>query len=181
MIYKNFYLNKFHKISFFIKKNQQFLMLQTHENILPVFFKIPISVKIYWTGVKKSLHVGFLKDFSSHNQFISLLNSANGLNISKVYKRKIILKGTGYKINFNENTKILELKLGFSHLCSLIVPTDKIKIQVIKNILCLESFDNSFLGNFTSKIMNLKSKDSYKNKGFLFKNEKPFLKTIKKK
>lgn len=90
----------------------------------------------------------------------------------------LILKGLGLKAGLNN--KILELKLGFSHKCHLVID-EEIKIRIKKNLIFLQSIDKEKLGNFLYKIKSLKSPDVYKGKGIWYKNEKMELKIIKKK
>ena len=48
------------------------------------------------------------------------------------------------------------------------------------NILTAEGFEPDNIGNFLEKIRKLKKIDSYKGKGFWYKNESRVLKEIKK-
>ena len=77
------------------------------------------------------------------------------------------------------NDKLIEFKLGFSHMITLSIPNE-IKVSIIKNNLILESFDKILLGNFSATIKNFKTPDSYKGKGICYKNEILFLKVVKK-
>jgi ribosomal protein L6P/L9E len=47
-------------------------------------------------------------------------------------------------------------------------------------LLIAEGIEASTIGNFLKKIKNLKAPDSYKGKGFWYKNESKLLKEIKK-
>ena len=88
-----------------------------------------------------------------------------------------MLKGLGLKISFLEN--ILRLKLGFSHLISIKIPFN-VLIFIKKNVITFESYDLSLIGNVATKIRGLKFPNSYKQKGFWYKNERRTLKHIKK-
>ena len=96
------------------------------------------------------------------------------------FKKRLILKGLGLKINISENLKFLEMKLGFSHLLKVKIPSKFLKISVNKNILIVEGSDATKVGNFVELVRNLKFPDSYKGKGFWYKNEPRILKEIKK-
>ena len=47
-------------------------------------------------------------------------------------------------------------------------------------LLIVEGIESAVVGNFLKKIRNLKTPDSYKGKGFWYKNESKVLKEIKK-
>ena len=47
--------------------------------------------------------------------------------------------------------KKLELKLGFSAIISLPIPTHEVKVTVNKNTLSLEGFDPAAVGNFATE------------------------------
>lgn len=118
-------------------------------------------------------------DILIFNKFFSSL-SAWVKNFEKPFKKSLVLKGLGFRIILSADSKYLELKLGYSHLIKLIIPTDEIKVTVIKNILIVEGFDPIYVGNFIEQIRNLKFPDIYKGKGFWYKNEVISLKEIKK-
>jgi len=103
-------------------------------------------------------------------------------NSESIYKKKLTLKGLGYRTTVIEDRTKLEFKLGFSHLIRLSIPEGiKVKTRRKKNILKLEGTNKVLLGNFVDKIISLKAPDSYKGKGFWFKYQTKVLKTIKKK
>ena len=109
--------------------------------------------------------------------FYSKLENLN-VNLEQLYTKKLLLQGLGLKAILT-NLNILELKLGFSHIISLSIP-NTIKINIIKNILIIESSDLILLGNFAARIKNFRQPDSYKGKGICYKNEVLFLKAVKK-
>jgi ribosomal protein L6P/L9E len=86
-------------------------------------------------------------------------------NLMVIFKKKLLLKGLGFRCNVNEKTKTVEFKLGFSHLLNLTIP-ENIKMIVRKSYISIESSNNVLLGNFLNKIISLKKPDSYKGKGF---------------
>jgi len=96
------------------------------------------------------------------------------------FKKKLILKGLGYRMTFVDDSKRINFKLGYSHLKNLEIPKN-IKVKLRKNTINVESLDKNLLGNYVSIIRNLRSPDSYKGKGFRYKYEKEKLKEIKKK
>jgi ribosomal protein L6P/L9E len=86
-------------------------------------------------------------------------------NLETSYKKKLTLKGLGYRITVIENRTKLEFKVGYSHLIRLTIP-EIIKVKTKKNVLKLESTNKIMLGNFVQKIISFRSPDSYKGKGF---------------
>lgn len=115
---------------------------------------------------------------SVFNQFITRLELAvKTINIT--FKRKLTLKGLGFRIKVCENKKV-EFKIGFSHLIYLTIPSN-LKIRTNKNFMYLQSNDNVLLGNFIDKVISLKAPDSYKGKGFWYKYQEKILKVVKKK
>ena len=141
--------------------------------IIPPFISInKIEKRLLLKNVSNSNN-GLFFQFSQQLQF-----ELNNLSIN--YKKKLILKGLGYRAVVNEEAKIVEFKLGFSHLIRLRIP-EKIKIKVKKQFINLESKDKILLGNFVNKIVKLKSPDSYKGKGFWYKYQNKTLKVVKKK
>ena len=95
---------------------------------------------------------------------------------------KIILKfeGVGYRAIILEN-KILQLKVGFSHLINLDIPKT-INVTCFKpNILILKSYDKLQLSQYAALIRSYKLPEPYKGKGILYKGEKIIKKEGKKK
>ena len=108
------------------------------------------------------------------------LIETNIRKIGSIYKKKLTLKGLGYRMIPLEDGKKIDFKLGYSHLKKLEVPKE-IKVKIKKNVINIESKNKNFLGNYVSKIHLLRKPDSYKGKGFWYKYEKERLKEIKKK
>lgn len=100
--------------------------------------------------------------------------------IGVLYKKKLTLKGLGYRMTLLADLKRVDFKIGYSHLKRLEIP-NKMKIKIRKNSINVESPEKDLLGNFVSKIHSLRRPDSYKGKGFWYKYEKEKLKEIKKK
>lgn len=112
------------------------------------------------------------------NQFVTRVDTTIK-SLNNTFRRKLTLKGLGFRITLIENKKI-EFKLGFSHLIQLNIP-QHLKVKVKKNFIYLESNNNVLLGNFMDKIISLKAPDSYKGKGFWYKYQEKTLKALKKK
>ncbi len=97
----------------------------------------------------------------------------------RIYKKKMFLKGLGYKVIVENN--VLSFKLNLSHELKLDIPSYIKRVVVNKTNLVFESYDSVLLGNFVEKIYNLRPKDNYKGKGFSLKSKVVPLKEIKKK
>lgn len=103
------------------------------------------------------------------------------LFVKSIIKKKLILKGVGYRMSITSDLKVIVFKLGYSHTIFLNIPSEIFSVSIIKNLISIQSYDTVFLGDFISQIRNLRIPDSYKSKGFLRKNEKLTLKQLKKK
>lgn len=110
------------------------------------------------------------------NSFINVKSTINSLS-----KKKLILKGLGFRSIFNETTKKISFKLGYSHSNILDVPEYITNVKIKKNMLLLESTDKVLLGNYIKKIHHLRESDAYKGKGFSYQYDNKKLKVIKKK
>ena len=95
-------------------------------------------------------------------------------------KKKLILKGLGFRCFLSNDKKQINFKIGYSHIIVLNIPKKITSITIDKNFLILESYDRALLGNFSKRIKQLKTLDVYKNKGFSYKNEILSLKPVKK-
>jgi hypothetical protein len=102
-------------------------------------------------------------------------------NACLTLKKKLVLKGLGFKIAYSDGTRTLNFKLGYSHLVFLSLPTGVDLVKIGKNYLIVSGVDPSLLGNFVTSIQRLRFPDSYKGKGFWKKYEKKSLKLFKKK
>lgn len=106
----------------------------------------------------------------------------------KVYRKKLIVKGLGYKINVlksenkNSNNINLEFKIGYSHTKNILLPKKVNDYFLNKNSISLESFNLAWLGSFITRLKNFRKPDIYKGKGLHIKGQKILiLKPIKKK
>lgn len=99
--------------------------------------------------------------------------------LDKYYVGKVLLKGLGLRVSFSKNFINLELKLGFSHLVTILIPNG-IKIFLLKGAIIAKSKNKLLVGNFLYRLRKLKVPNSYKGKGIWYKNEVKLLKIIKK-
>jgi large subunit ribosomal protein L6 len=100
---------------------------------------------------------------------------------SKLFRSKLLLKGLGYKVNVSDNQKKLNLKLGYSKIRTVLLPTTRIRVKTNKTMITVQGHNLSDVGNFAQKIRRLREPDLYKGKGIWFQNESITLKEIKKK
>lgn len=114
-------------------------------------------------------------------KFVEELNSLKFVGEELTFKKKLRLKGLGFRISVDMMKRELSLKLGYSHLISLDIPDYITNIKSKKNVMLLESLDKVALGDFFKKIYDLRKADAYKGKGFSAQYEKRKLKIIKKK
>jgi len=134
----------------------------------------------------KKDNVLFFKLSSEHQNSYLELNQTHLLalkclnSFEKPFKKRLILKGLGFRLGVSEDLNFLELKLGYSHTLKIRIPKNYITVKIDKNYLNIEGFDKTKVGNFSNQIRNLKYPDSYKGKGFWYKDEIRVLKEIKK-
>jgi large subunit ribosomal protein L6 len=101
-----------------------------------------------------------------------------GINFG--YINRLSFVGVGYRVEALSD-KVVTLKLGYSHLISIKIPSSIEVYSPKKNTLILKSFDLQKLNLFTARIRSHRFPDVYKGKGILFKNETIRLKSGKNK
>ena len=164
------------KISFSVINNSKFF-LKSIKNSKLYYLSVPNSISWKLNDSKLYFSSFFYKEVL---QFLRLFQ----IWLKKqetIIKKKLILKGLGFRISFDEKLNMLILKVGYSHLVNISLPMEKIKLKIQKNSIILESTDNILLGNICNIIKNCRSIDVYKAKGFFFRNDKIKLKPVKKK
>ncbi len=151
------------------------------ENNLTKFIFLPSFVN--YTFSNKSITFTPLCDTAIKplEEFLKTLNSMQSVMEESVFKKKLRLKGLGFRISVDMVKRELSLKLGYSHLVNLEIPYYITNVRSKKNVMLLESFDKIALGDFLKKVYDLRKADSYKGKGFSGQYEKRKLKVIKKK
>lgn len=164
------------KISFSIINNSKFF-LKSIKNSKLYYLSVPNSISWKLNDSKLYFSSFFYKEVL---QFLRLFQIWLKKQESSI-KKKLILKGLGFRISFDEKLNMLILKVGYSHLVNISLPMEKIKLKIQKNSIILESNDNIILGNICNIIKNCRSIDVYKAKGFFFRNDKIKLKPVKKK
>lgn len=164
------------KVSFSLIDNSKFFLKSIKKSKL-YYLHVPNTIN--WKLEKSKLYFSSLF-YKEVLQFVRLFQ----IWIKKqdnIIKKKLILKGLGFRISFDDKLNTLILKVGYSHLVNIPLPVDKINLKIQKNSIILESNDNIILGNICNIIKNCRPVDVYKAKGFFFRNDKIKLKPIKKK
>ena len=99
--------------------------------------------------------------------------------LDKTYKKHLIIRGLGMRINYLRVLHKLQLKLKFSNLITVDVPKS-VRVLRRKDTLTLEGNNSIIVGNFANLIRSFRYPDSYKGKGFWYKNELRSIKTSQK-
>lgn len=160
------------KLYFLLFKKIPILVVET-PYFTKKYIKLPFFFKI--KKLKNTLLLENVIDIKFSNLLFSWFKK-----FVKPFKKQLVLKGLGFKGSVLDNNSLLELKLGFSHKLNILLNSKDIKVSMNNNILTAEGFDSDKVGNFLQKIRKLKKFDSYKGKGFWYKNESRVLKEIKK-
>ena len=171
---KKIKLNHFKKIRWYFLKKKIFLVV-TVKTTLNNYILVPQSTDFF-----KISNSYFVNSFLS-NSFYSLITKWSE-QLIKPLQKKLFFKGLGFKFKYStvEKNK-LELKLGYSHRTTILIPTKQIQVFLIKkNRIAVEGFNYNMVGNFAHKLRMLRFPDSYNGKGFWYKNETKILKPIKK-
>jgi large subunit ribosomal protein L6 len=165
----------------FAKISNNFFILFAFKSTLINYLYVPSFVKC---ELEKNNLIFSIVNLSrsqtfQYDQFLSQFQDYSK-RLAKLFRKKLLLKGLGYKAALKNEESLLELKIGYSHV--ILVPIDKqiLKVIIDKNTLIVEGFDKVAVGNFVNKIRSLKLPDSYKGKGFWYKNEIIKLKEINK-
>ena len=181
-ITKTFKVSGFNPFSLAVVNKKKFLIIKTKRK-KNIYLSIPLLDIIFKTNENALiLNYTYLEKESlfTFKQFYELiLNFKKGIDV--LSKKRIKIKGLGYRISQSENLKFLIFKLGYSHVCVLEVPTDELTVSVRKSNVIVEGVEKARIGNFVSKIRSLRIPDNYKGKGFWYKYQKENLKEINKK
>ena len=156
-----------------INKIKYFIISNKLKNVLK-FFKLHSKIEVNLIKI----NMISLKFNAEYNNFFNFFERWL-LNCFSVKTKKILIRGLGLKVSFNEHKNVLILKLGFSHLSYLHIPI-AINISLLKKRILLESSDSVALGNFSFRLRLLKKPNIYKGKGLWSKGEIINLKSFKK-
>ncbi len=95
-----------------------------------------------------------------------LRNMIQGVN--KVFERKLIVEGIGYKADVKGTT--LALALGFSHPINVPIPSD-LKVVSEKNTITISGIDCEKVGQFAADVHAFKKPEPYLGKGVRYSDE----------
>jgi hypothetical protein len=167
------------QISFVLIKNEKILVLKTLFNTQK-YIKLP-ELPFFKKKNLLILPSNRLEPSLNSEQLNSLHFLSRWLKtFSKPIRKQLLLKGLGLRGTLSIDERFLELKLGFSHLIKVSTALKELKISMTNTLLVVEGIESATVGNFLKRIRNLKTPDSYKGKGFWYKNESKILKEIKK-
>jgi ribosomal protein L6P/L9E len=159
------------KVYFSISEKSIAKFVSLPENVLYQFHNKFVQLEAKDELAVSALLV-FLKDLENLKKSVDETN----------FKRKLRLKGLGFRISVDMPNRELTFKLGYSHMIKVVIPDYVTNIRTTKkNLMLIESFDKISLGDFVKYISYLRKADSYKGKGFSGQYEKKKLKVIKKK
>lgn len=165
------------------------------KNIFKTNIKIPKNVKLFLKEDKLfikgplgtiCLNLAFLNksnfDSSKEKKYYSLffrLLQKSIVGVSLGFVNSLSFSGVGFRVE-SINKNFMLLKLGFSHLVTITIPT---YIQISspkKTLIILKCLDEQLLNVFCAKIRSFRSPDVYRGKGILYKNQILILKEGKK-
>lgn len=167
-----FYFSKYKILRFkFYNSNEVYILI-------PVIFQFKkfnnlVTISIDRSKLRPSNYIAFSKLFKKWVSQIRFLK--------KKYFKTILVRGVGLKISLaDDNTNLLQLKLGFSHLIFLTIPKS-ITILILKKKLIIKGLNSVDVGNFSQKLMSFKKINSFTGKGLWLKNiQKFYCKPVKK-
>lgn len=139
--------------------------------------KKEINVKIIKNEINLSKKIISRKTNSLWGLSRALINNII-IGITIGYKRRLLIKGVGYKANLRDN--FLFIKIGYSHDVVYAIP-EKVRLECIDNIIEITSCDKQLIGQICYDIKNIRKINIYKGKGIKLYNEKIILKQGKKK
>jgi large subunit ribosomal protein L6 len=168
---------------FYLKKGEKHFVFES-KNVTTSGKQISYFIIPYFISIKKKETTFTFENLYPNDckkQFIDFKEKTLLFtkNIIKTFKKKILLKGLGMRIQYLDKNNLLRLKLGFSYFVEFPVPLN-LKIYTNKNLLIVESSDSVLVGNFTNLVCSLKRPNIYNGKGFWLKNQIIKLKPIKK-
>ena len=120
------------------------------------------------------------------SQIKSLINTTYALfknyiyGISNLFNKTLILKGIGYKADYNIKSSFLTLSLGFSHFVKISIPKD-IFIEISNSVnIFIKGVSKYRVGQISSNIRSKRTPENYKGNGIRYADEFLKLKSPKK-
>ncbi len=172
--FKKIYILPTIKIHFFFFKNQKILTLKneysTYYFVVPSFLEITYKNNYLFLVLSKSESIKYKLLYFFLIHFSTCLKQ-----LIKVNSTTFLIRGVGLRINFLEHSSsILNLKLGFSHLISLVIPKAITNVSLFKKKFIICSFNKILLGNFVNLIYKYKPINVFTGKGLLKKRKTKF-------
>lgn len=155
------------------------------EKSVPIHPAVLVQIQDGHITFKQNPEVGYTRSGSGLKLNKSIVgttraNVSNFVNgTSKVFERKLVLVGVGYRSQVKG--KELNLTLGFSHPVNIEIP-EGITIETpTQTEILVKGINKHLVGHVASKIRALRSPEPYKGKGIRYANEVIVLKETKKK
>jgi ribosomal protein L6P/L9E len=169
-------IDKYSEIKLYSLQNKLFLSFQQDNKTS--FVEIPNSVTYELNN-----DILTLVGNTSHKDYFMSFGILKNLNkrLFGTQKRKVKLKGLGYKCLLSDDRKKLLLKVGNSHNTELKVPSYVNSFNILKHSVVFDSSDRILSGNYLHQIYLKKPADCYKRKGFTKENMKIKVRPVKKK
>lgn len=146
------------------------------DNVLTIKGPLGTLTKIFKSNVKVVIEKGeitlsptneTLQAYSEWGIYaLHIRNMIAGVN--KVFEKKLIIEGIGYKSDIKG--KDIILSLGFSHTITLPIPAD-LKVTSEKNTVTISGIDCEKVGQFAAEIRSLKKPEPYLGKGVRYSDE----------
>jgi ribosomal protein L6P/L9E len=171
-------LPKVEKNFIFLKiKNKRIIILYIN-SILKKYYLVPRYINI----LKKNACLNLESNIDCREKLLNHYRFLNNIRVyKKLYSKTLILKGLGFKILQYKIPGEITLKLGYSHIVSIMYPSNKIYIDILKkNKIIIKGNLKFFVGNISYIIKNSKTPNAYKMKGFYSTEDNLKLKEIKK-
>ena len=130
-------------------------------------FKSDVSINITPKEITLSPVKNTIETDALWGTYASLvMNMIDG--VSKVFSKKLILEGIGYKSEVKGAN--LVLALGFSHPVTVVIPPT-LKVTAEKNVITVSGIDKEVVGQFSASLRALKKPEPYKGKGMRYDGE----------
>lgn len=130
-------------------------------------FRPHINIVIDASGVTLTLAQNNLQAKALWGTYAShIKNMIAGVN--KVYEKKLIVEGIGYKADVKGAN--LALALGFSHPLTVPIPSD-LQVKSEKNTVTISGIDCEKVGQFAAQVRSLKKPEPYLGKGIRYSDE----------
>jgi len=95
-----------------------------------------------------------------------VINMVEGVN--KVYEKKLIIEGVGFKSEVKGEK--LVMSLGFSHSVDIDIPKG-LEVKAEKNVITISGIDKELVGQWTATVRSKKKPEPYKGKGIRYSDE----------